>query len=85
MGGIVGEYFFGVHSAKSRDSGFDAERPAELVNDLWEEISPHAEEWRAIEVFGPEFSVSADAPLLDRLMGLAGRDPYNTDRLRPTI
>jgi uncharacterized protein (TIGR03086 family) len=28
-----------------------------------------------VEVFGPEFEVSEDAPLQDRLLGLIGRDP----------
>jgi len=41
-----------------------------------DELSPHAEEWRAIGVFGPAVNVPADAPLQDRLLGLTGRDPY---------
>jgi hypothetical protein len=28
-----------------------------------------------VEVFGPEVTVPADAPLQDRLLGLIGRDP----------
>lgn len=49
--------------------------PDRLVEGLWEELSPHAEEWRAIGVFPPAVPVSEDAPLLDRLLGLSGRDP----------
>jgi uncharacterized protein (TIGR03086 family) len=55
--------------------GVEAELPDELVQGVWDEISPHAEEWRAIGVFGPAVPVSADAPLLDRLLGLTGRPP----------
>jgi uncharacterized protein (TIGR03086 family) len=55
--------------------GVDARLPEELVQGIWEEISPHAEEWRAIGVFGPAVPVPQDAPLLDRLLGLTGRQP----------
>jgi hypothetical protein len=34
-----------------------------------------AEEWRAIGVFGKAVPVPDDAPLLDRVLGLTGRDP----------
>lgn len=50
--------------------------PDDLVRGVWEEISPHAEEWRAIGVFPAAVPVPDDAPLLDRLLGLTGRDPY---------
>ncbi|PZS00908.1 MAG: TIGR03086 family protein [Candidatus Nephthysia bennettiae] len=55
--------------------GVDAKLPDELVQGVWDEISPHAEEWRAIGVFGPAVPVPEDAPLLDRLLGLTGRHP----------
>jgi len=55
--------------------GVDAKLPDELVQGVWDEISPHAEEWRAIGVFGPAVPVPEDAPLLDRLLGLTGRPP----------
>jgi len=45
------------------------------VQGIWDEISPHAEEWRAIGVFPAAVPVPDDAPLLDRLLGLTGRDP----------
>jgi len=48
----------------------------DLVQGIWDEVSPNAEEWRAIGVFPAAVSVSDDAPLLDRLLGLTGRDPY---------
>jgi uncharacterized protein (TIGR03086 family) len=55
--------------------GVEAKLPDELVQGVWDEISPHAEEWRAIGVFGPAVPMAADAPLLDRLLGLTGRPP----------
>lgn len=55
--------------------GVDATLPVALVQGLWDEISPHAEEWRDIGVFGPAVAVSDDAPLQDRLLGLTGRQP----------
>lgn len=55
--------------------GVDPNLPDELVQGIWDEISPHAEEWRAIGVFGPAVAVPDDAPLQDRLLGLTGRDP----------
>src|SRR5450759_583892 len=55
--------------------GIDFEVPDALVKGIWEEISPQAEEWRAIGVFPAAVAVPDDAPLLDRLLGLTGRDP----------
>jgi uncharacterized protein (TIGR03086 family) len=56
--------------------GADFEMPADLVQGLWDEISPMAEEWRAIGVFAAAVPVPDDAPLLDRLLGITGRDPH---------
>ncbi len=47
----------------------------ELVQGLWDEIAPDAEEWRKIGVYGPRVEVPDDAPLQDRLLGLTGRQP----------
>jgi hypothetical protein len=58
--------------------GVDAALPDDLVQGLWEEISPHADEWRKFGVFPPAVPVPADAPLLDRLLGITGRDPRNS-------
>lgn len=55
--------------------GVDFNLPDELVQGIWEEIRPHAEEWRAIGVFPAAVTVPDGAPLLDRLLGLTGRDP----------
>ncbi len=55
--------------------GASTKLPDDLVQGLWEEIEPHAEEWRQIGVFGPAVEVPADASLQDRLLGLTGREP----------
>jgi uncharacterized protein (TIGR03086 family) len=55
--------------------GADTRLPDDLVQGLWEEISPHAEEWRAIGVFAARVDVPEDAPLQDRLLGITGRQP----------
>lgn len=77
------EYFWQINmfrGLRARDiarvTGVDFEMPADLVQGIWDEISPHAEEWRAIGVFPAAVPVPAGAPLLDRLLGLTGRDPY---------
>jgi uncharacterized protein (TIGR03086 family) len=55
--------------------GSDSRLPDELVQGLWDEVSPVAEEWRAMGVFGPAVEVPADADLHARLLGLTGREP----------
>lgn len=55
--------------------GLPFDMPATLVEGVWEEVSPHAEEWRSYGVFPPAVAVPDDAPLLDRLLGLTGRQP----------
>jgi uncharacterized protein (TIGR03086 family) len=59
----------------ARFIGADTTMPADLVQGLWDELVPQAEEWRKIGVLGPAVEVPADAPLQDRLLGLTGRDP----------
>jgi hypothetical protein len=49
--------------------------PPELVQGVWDEVRPNAEEWRGIGVFPAAVPVPDDAPLLDRLLGLTGRPP----------
>jgi hypothetical protein len=55
--------------------GADPTLPEDLVQGIWEEVSPNAEEWRAIGIFPAAIPVSEDAPLQDRLLGLTGREP----------
>lgn len=52
-----------------------ADLPPDLVSGLWEWLEPQAEALRTIGVFGPAVPVPQDAPLADRLLGIAGRDP----------
>jgi hypothetical protein len=55
--------------------GVDPRLQDELVEGMWYEISPHAEAWRSIGVFPKAVAVPEDAPLIDRLLGMTGRDP----------
>lgn len=55
--------------------GIDTEMPDDLVQGLWDVIEPQAEDLRVIGVFPPKVEVPEDAPLQDRLLGLAGRKP----------
>jgi uncharacterized protein (TIGR03086 family) len=55
--------------------GCDTQLPPELVRGLWEMLEPHAEEWRAMGVFGPRVDVPDDASAQDKLLGLTGRHP----------
>jgi uncharacterized protein (TIGR03086 family) len=78
----VREYFWQINSFRAlrahdiaRELGADAALPDDLVQGVWDEVSPHAEEWRTIGVFPPSVAVPDDAPLLDRLLGLTGRRP----------
>jgi hypothetical protein len=49
--------------------------PDSLVQGLWDEINPVADQWREHGIMPPRVPVPDDAPLLDRLLGLTGRDP----------
>lgn len=55
--------------------GVDATLPEDLVQGLWEELSPVADEWRKYGVFPPAIPVADDAPLMERLLGLTGHEP----------
>jgi uncharacterized protein (TIGR03086 family) len=48
----------------------------ELATALYEDTVRKAEMARQYKMFGPEVSVAESAPLLDRALGLAGRDPH---------
>ena len=76
------EYFWQINSFRglrayeiAKVIGADPALPEALVQGLWDEISPHAEEWRSIGIYQAAVPVPHDAPLLERLVGLTGRDP----------
>jgi len=78
----VREYFWQINSFRGLRAhdianviGADSRLPDDLVQGIWDEISPRAEEWRSIGVFPAAVAVSEDAPLHDRLLGLTGRMP----------
>ncbi len=59
----------------ARVLGVDDQLDPELVRAMWDELEPHAEQWRTMGVFGPKVEVADDAPLEERLLGLTGRRP----------
>jgi uncharacterized protein (TIGR03086 family) len=76
------EYFWQINMFRSLRAhdiakviGVDSTLPDDLMQGIWEEISPHAEEWRKIGVFGPEVAVPEGASLQDKVLGLTGRQP----------
>jgi hypothetical protein len=81
----VREYFWQINQFRALRAhdialviGVAADLPTELVQGLWDEVSPHAEEWRTIGVYPEAVPVPEGAPLLDRLLGLTGRPPTST-------
>jgi hypothetical protein len=69
-------FFRGVRAYEiARITGYEMTLPPELVQGLWDEVCPNAEEWRSIGVFSAAVEVPDDAPLLERLLGLTGRNP----------
>jgi uncharacterized protein (TIGR03086 family) len=76
------EYFWQINGFRAlrahdiaRVIGVEPSLPDELVQGVWDEISPHADEWRQYGVFPAAVPVPTDAPLLDRLLGITGRTP----------
>ncbi|TMC10177.1 MAG: TIGR03086 family protein [Chloroflexi bacterium] len=59
----------------ARILGLDPTLPAGLVQALWDEFLPRAEEMRGLGVFREPVPVPDDAPLQDRLIALTGRQP----------
>jgi hypothetical protein len=55
--------------------GANTQLPETLVEGIWQQMVPRADELRNIGVFGPLIVVPEDAPLQDRLLGLTGRKP----------
>ena len=51
-----------------------------LLTFLYDEVAKTAELGREMQAYGPEFPVPHTAPVLDRMLGLTGRDPHWTPR-----
>ncbi len=78
----VREYFWQINVFRAlrahdvaRIIGVDPQLSFELVQGVYDEVSPNIEEWRSIGVFPAPRPVPDDAPLLDRLLAMTGRDP----------
>lgn len=78
----VREYFWQITNFRglrahdiAKAVGQDYELPDELVQGIWDQVLPHADEWRSYGVFPAAVPVPEDAPLQDRLLGLTGRQP----------
>jgi uncharacterized protein (TIGR03086 family) len=55
--------------------GADTELPPELVQGMWDELTPDMEDYRKMGVFGPAVEPPAHADLQARLIALSGRNP----------
>jgi len=79
---LVGGMAFGeivVHGWDlARATGQSPEWDDDVVALLFREVERTAELGRQVKAYGPEVPVPATAPLLDRALGLTGRDPYWT-------
>ena len=76
------EYFWQITSFRGLRAhdlaqviGVDSRLPDDLVQELWAQLSPVAEDWRAIGVFGPAVAVPDATDLHAKLLGLTGRQP----------
>ncbi len=56
-------------------TGQRLELPADLLAHLHDTVFAGVEQGREMGMYGPEVAVPADAPTLDRILGLTGRDP----------
>ena len=76
------EYFWQINSFRTlraadlaRILGQRVDLEPELVEAVYAELSPHMDEWRAIGIFPAPVPIGDDAPLLDRLLCMTGRQP----------
>ena len=56
-------------------TGQRLELPADLPAHLHDTMFAGVKQGRAMGLYGPQVAVPADAPTLDRILGLSGRDP----------
>jgi uncharacterized protein (TIGR03086 family) len=59
----------------ARATGQDPVWNEGLLQYLYDEVAKSAEQGREMGVYGPEVSVPATSPMLDRVLGLTGRNP----------
>jgi uncharacterized protein (TIGR03086 family) len=77
-GMVVGEVL--VHGWDlARGTGQHPEWDEDLLAYVHKEVEANVQWGRDMGVYGPEVPVPADAPLLDRILGLTGRDPARQD------
>jgi hypothetical protein len=76
------EYFWQINGFRglraweiAKVIGVDPTLPGDLVQGLWDELSPVADSYRQYGVLPAAIPVPDDAPLMQRLLGLVGRDP----------
>ncbi|MEU2556820.1 hypothetical protein ABZ589_35000 [Streptomyces sp. NPDC013313] len=76
---VMGDMIVGELAVPSWDlavaTGQRLDLPADLLAHLHDTMSAGVERGREMGLYGPEVAVPADAPTLDRILGLTGRDP----------
>ncbi|MFF0835480.1 MULTISPECIES: TIGR03086 family metal-binding protein [unclassified Streptomyces] len=76
---VMGDMIVGELAVHSWDlavaTGQRLELPADLLVHLHDTMFAGVEQGRGMGLYGPEVAVPADAPTLDRILGLTGRDP----------
>ncbi|MFD4433570.1 TIGR03086 family metal-binding protein [Nocardia sp. NPDC058497] len=73
-GMVVGELI--VHTWDlTRALGTTVQWDDDLLRYAYDETAATADQGRQMGIYGPEVPVAPDAPLLDRILGLTGRDP----------
>ena len=60
----------------ARATGQDPAWDGELLDFVHQQVAETAAMGREMHAYGPEVAVPATAPLLDRTLGLTGRDPF---------
>jgi uncharacterized protein (TIGR03086 family) len=59
----------------ARIIGVSDKLPDDLVQGVWDVLSPDVENWRKMGVYGPAVEVPENASLQSKLLGLTGRQP----------
>ena len=76
---VMGDMIIGELAVHSWDlavaTGQRLELPGDLLAHLHDTMFAGVEQGREMGMYGPEVAVPTDAPTLDRILGLTGRDP----------